>query len=470
MTGRHLIVAVLAAVLWAWPLARAHAEGGSDPLTLHEVLLAVDATHPDLEVADRLVDRADAERFAARGSWDPDVRVGTVWAPVGYYDNGQVDALVRQATPAWGLGFFAGYRLGWGTYPVYRGGLQTLSRGEVRAGLDLPLWKDGPIDARRAEIRTTRLRSGAAACERRATRLRVAQRAARAYWRWVASGLEVRIQRNLLAVAETRDAGLRDQAALGSIPPIVVVDNERLVLDRRAKLVEAQQIFQRATLELSLFLRNAGKKPQRAGEGRLPQRIPDAVSVDLGSEEDDVAHALARRPEACRLDQERAAARVALRLARNQRAPAIDARAFVARDLGSGPAELAPTELGAGLTVEMPLLLRRARGQYRAAQAEVRGLDAQLRGLRDRVAAEVRQARVDLDAARKQVVIARRQVEAARNLADAEREKLREGASDLVVVNLRELAAADAARLEVEALAAYQRARADYLTATGRGL
>ncbi|NDC16256.1 MAG: hypothetical protein EBZ76_14130 [Synechococcaceae bacterium WB9_2_170] len=69
--------------------------------------------------------------------------------------------------------------------------------------------------------------------------------------------------------------------------------------------------------------------------------------------------------------------------------------------------------------------------------------------------------------AREQATLATRQVEAAQRLADAERLRFEEGASELVVVNLRELAAAESQRLEVKALEAYQRAWAEYVTSLG---
>ncbi|MCA9582935.1 MAG: TolC family protein, partial [Myxococcales bacterium] len=121
-------------------------------------------------------------------------------------------------------------------------------------------------------------------------------------------------------------------------------------------------------------------------------------------------------------------------------------------------------------TFEMPLALRKARGDYRSAQAKVAAQEAKLRGIRDRIAADVRQSHVDVDAALRQLDNARKQVEAARRLAEAERDKFEHGASDLVIVNLREIAAADAARLEIDALAAYQKALAAYRAATARGI
>lgn len=465
---RLLVLSVMLA--WIVPAGGRAAPAPVRPLGLQEVIDAVESRHPQLDAARGGLAVARADRFGARGVWDPTVRVGARWLPVGYYDNGQVDASLRQATPLWGLGLYAGYRLGFGTYPVYKGQLQTLSGGEFRAGLDLPIWKDGPIDPGRAEIRKTRLLARAEICEVQGTRLALGRDAARAYWRWVATGREVEIQRELLDVAERRDAALGEQAGLGAIAPIVVTDNRRLVLDRQSKLVEAKRAFGTASLSLSLFLRDRARRPIRVHSDRLPATIPAEVDVRIPDDDGDVEQALRRRPELCKLELLRSAAAVDVRLAKNQRAPDLNAQVFVSRDVGDGPADLRPTEAGVGVVFEMPLALRKARGAYRAATAKVARLDAELRGLRDRIAVEVRQARVDLRAAAQQVGLADEQLAAARTLARAEADKFDEGASDLVIVNLRELQAADAARLRIEALEAYQAARADYLTAIGRGV
>jgi outer membrane protein TolC len=449
---------------WSAPAA-----AGDAPLSLPEVLGSVDATHPKLEAAERGVEKATADQLSARGGWDPTLSVRGKWVPVGYYENGTVDTTVRQATPLWGVGVYAGYRLGWGSFPDYRGGQRTLSGGELRAGIDVPLWKDGPIDPRRAGVRTSDALADATRCDMDATQLDLRRRAAGAYWRWVATGQEVRIQRELLSVAEDRDRGLREQAKAGSVPGITVVDNERLVLDRRSKLVDARREFQAATIKLSLYMRDAELKPILADGQRVPAQIPD-VRLELAPETAEVQDSLSRRPEVCALQRERDAAAIDVRLKRNQRAPSINAQGFVARDLGIGSESLQPVELGVGLSFEMPLALRKARGELKAARAEKSRVDARLRGAMDRVAAEIRTARVELEAAGRQVELAARQVAVAQELADAERDKFREGASNLVIVNLRELAAANSARLEVEARADHQKARADYLSATGRGL
>jgi outer membrane protein TolC len=59
-----------------------------------------------------------------------------------------------------------------------------------------------------------------------------------------------------------------------------------------------------------------------------------------------------------------------------------------------------------------------------------------------------------------------RNVDLAQQLQDAENEKLKQGASDLLALQIREQATFDAKVLEVEALADYFRAEANYRAAT----
>lgn len=438
------------------------------PLLLDDVLRSVAVTHPVLEQAERKAEQADAKAFAARGGFDPVLAIRSKWTPIGYYDNGQADATLVQPTPIWGVALFAGYRIGWGTYPIYKGELETLDFGEVRAGVEVPIWKDGPIDSRRAKIRQTKFEAQSADRLQDATALDLSREASYAYWTWVADGQNLAIARELLGIAERRVAGLAEQADAGAIEPIVLVDNRRLVLERQAKVVAAKQKFAKSSLELSLYLRDDELRPILVGEERVPPVFPEPRRPDIDSLEAEVDRALERRPDFAALEAERQAALVGLSLARNQRAPDISLQTFASKDFGPGPQELEPTEWGVGAIFEMPLPLRQARGEFRAAKAAVAAIDAKRRALRDKIAAEIGKAYVALVAARQSVTLAREQVAVADQLAEAERTKLREGVSDLVIVNLREIAAADAATAENEALAEFQRSRADFLVATGR--
>lgn len=442
----------------------------AEPLRLRDVLLAVDQTHPQGEAAQRRIERAEGGRLAAEGGFDPVLSIRARWKPVGYYENGQLDTVINQPIPLWGLSVYGGHRLGWGSYPLYRRELQTLSAGELRAGVKAPLWRNAWIDARRAGIEQARTRARLAHRERDVTDLQLARDAAEAYWTWVAAGQRLSVVRALLTVAEQRQAGLVEQVEAGSLEPIKIVDNRRLVLERAAKVVDNERMFQEASLKLSLFLRGADGTPIAPGEERVPEGFPQPEMGGLPPLEEAIARALRQRPDVAALTEQAQVTEISVRLAKNQRAPSVDLETFVAKDLGEGPADLEPVEWGVGAMFEMPLLLRQARGELQAARAEAAEIRAKMRGLQDKIAVEVRSEYVALRAAAKMAGLALEQAEAAETLAEAERIRVSLGSSDLVVVNLRELAAADAHVEAITALAKYQQARTDYLIATGRSL
>ncbi|MBA3547861.1 MAG: TolC family protein, partial [Nannocystis sp.] len=183
-----------------------------------------------------------------------------------------------------------------------------------------------------------------------------------------------------------------------------------------------------------------------------------------------IREAWARRPDLRRLALQREAATVELKLARNNRSPKIDLDAYAAKDIGATDptyAYLRPAEFVASVNFELPLALRGARGRVRRAEAELARIDAELRMGRDVVALEIRDADSALVAAHARVGLAREQLAAAHELEQAERSRFRLGDSTLLLVNLREQAAADAASQAIDALGEYHRANVDLRAAAG---
>ncbi|MBM4293099.1 MAG: TolC family protein [Deltaproteobacteria bacterium] len=451
--------------LWVLPLPTAAADP-APPLTLLEVLRAVDATHPKLLAARQKLSGAEAKAGGARGAWDPKLKAkGSLSG--GPYDYSSVSAEVTQATPLWGASLFAGYRVGGGEVPSYKYDLKTLSSGEVSAGLELPLLRERDTDEARAGIQRADQERDAARCDVEAERLSVHLKASEAYWDWAAKGADVVIQERLLRAAEERAGALRERVAEGSLPPITELDNERLILERKGKLVGARRDLAEAALKLSLFLRDDDLTPVPPPPARAPAELPPPGALALPDEALDAARAREGRPDLCALRRRLRATQTQLTLAEARRAPQLNARAFVAKDLGGGAPSLAPAEVGAALLLEVPVGLRKARGDVDAAQAQVLAERALLRGEEDRALAEVQTARVDLLADLEQEGLARAQVRVAAALVEAERVKLDEGASDLVILNLREQALADAERALVKARLEFHKAEAAYDVARG---
>ncbi len=440
------------------------------PLTLGEVLASVETVHPLLDAARRDIDAAEAEQLAADGAFDPLWRTrASVFA--GGYDYARVDTLIEEPTPLWGASFFVGYRYGRGKIQDYYQELETLRYGEVRAGVQVPLWRNGPIDRRRAAIARADLGYEIAELGVIASRIDTVRLATVRYVEWVAAGSRVEVAQTLLSIAVARDAQVAARAARGEMPAIERMENERLVLQREAGVVAADRGLVQAALELSLYYRGRDGRPRVPSAARLPASMPEPRALDAASVGRARALAEARRPELQRFERARLQLEVDRDLADNQAAPAIDLMLFASQDIG--PRDTADVTLSrahvpqieAAVLVEIPVLNRVANGRSAAATAGMARVELQREFAIDRVRAEVRDAVSALDAARRRIALVRREVEVAGLLEAGERQRFEAGDSTLFVVNLREQATAEARLREVDALLDWHRASAAFRAA-----
>ncbi len=467
-------------VAWAQPFDGGGAAGptgepppapAGPPLTLGEVLASVEATYPLLDAARSDIEAAEAEQLAADGAFDPLWRTrASLFA--GGYGYGRLDMLVEEPTPLWGASFFVGYRYGRGKIQDYYQELETLQYGELRAGLQVPLWRNGPIDRRRASIARADLGFELAELGVAVSRLEAVRLASVRYAEWVAAGRRAEIARTLLALATTRDAQVAARAARGDVPALERVENQRLVLQREAAVVAAERSLVQAGLELSLYYRGSDGRPRVPSSARLPAAMPEPRAIGQAEARRARTQAEARRPEPRRFERARAQLEVDRDLAENQAAPAIDVILFASQDLGARDVA-DPTlsrahipQIEASVQLEIPVLDRVARGRAAAASAGMTRLDAQRELALDRVRAEVRDALSALDAAQRRVALVRREVEVTAQLEAAERQRFEAGDSTLFVVNLREQATAEARIREVDTLLDWQRASAAFRAAT----
>lgn len=435
-------------------------------LGLDELVRTVEQRFPLILAAqqDRAV--AEAEKLSASGGFDPSWRTSAAVIPIGGYPSQRLDTFVEQPLPWWGSSVFAGYRLGLGAYPVYDGKLATNQYGEVRAGARLNLWRDGPIDRRRASIRRAELGVDAATQGADQQRIEATRVASFRYWDWVAAGRRIAVARSWLDLALVRDGALARRVETGDVPAIERQENQRAILQRRAQLVSAQRALEQAAIELSLFLRAADGSSILPEPSRLPSSMPEPTPLDIARVRADERAALERRPELKRLDAQKEQAEVERRWAENQRRPAIDLVVVGSQDLGPGDPKQSKPVLEAAVVVDIPLLNRAATGREQAASAQVSRIEAQARLQRDRVVADVRDAASALVAAEQRAAAARAEVDVARRLADQELKRFELGEGTLLLVNLREQAALEAALRQIDAVADWQKALAAYRAAT----
>lgn len=444
---------------WPWLLLLAAAEAPS-PLALSEVLESTRALAPQLLAASADAEAAEGDALAAAGAFDPAWRTRVTGVPVSGYPQLRLDSVIEAPTPFWGASLFGGYRLGTGKVQSYYGERETWTGGELRAGVSVPILRNGPIDRRRVTQARADLGRSLAGLSRRQQRLELERQAVVKYWDWVAAGRRRAIARALLALARDRDGQLDTRAKAGDVARFDHQDNQRALVQREGFVVQAQRGVEQAALELSLFLRDGAGAPVLPADERLPP-MSEAPAAPADEAPEVVA---ARRPDVLRLRDQRRQAELELELARNQLLPALDLGATVSKDLGAAPrpeaSALGPTELELTAVLEVPILYRGPLGRLQSARASLTRLDAQLRLASDRAKLELDDAWSALRAATERLALARRELEIAEELERAERIRFELGEGSLLFVNLREQAAVEARLREVDALVDGHRALA----------
>ena len=435
-------------------------------LSLSDVLASVDQHFPLVRAAEQERIIAAGNEVAALGSFDHVLRSQN-YSTSGTYSNQRFSTFVEQQTPWHGLSYYAGYRLGVGNFPIYYFDRKTLDGGEFRAGLNLPLLRGREIDPFRANLAKAGIDRALAEPSIQLQRLDITRAAVSAFLTWVASGQRLLIARDILRTARDRDAALAKRVRAGNLAEIEREDNRRIIIEREARLITFQRAFEQASIQLSLYLRDAAGCPVIPAASRLPAFAEPTTPPDEAARQRDLEEALLRRPEVQRVALQRRKVQVDLDLAENQLLPALNLGLAGAQDLGPSEKDVARSVGEAALLFDVPLERRNARGRILALRAEMARLMEQERFARDRVQVEVQNALNGLDRAYDLLQRGRDNRRQNAYLEQAERVQFDVGKSDLFRVNIRELQAVEARGLEIDAAAEFYRSFADYLVALG---
>jgi cobalt-zinc-cadmium efflux system outer membrane protein len=457
-------------------------------LSLGEVIEAVQNKDPRLRAARYQVDYAEGQILSARSSFDTVFSFENIAQPP--YRSQLTRLRLDQATPLYGLTAWVGYQIGTAgprlvpttcTAPLSFdfsgcGRPVNSSGGEIFTGFTLPLLRGGWTDRRRTDIKQSKLERDRMGHARDATQLMLELEAAKAYWHWVEAGMNMKIEQQLLDLAVARNDKLLRQIELGAVDRMVGLDNERVILDRQARLVTAERQLRGAALDLSLYLRDENGDPVVVGPERLPNHLPAMPPPSEYNLDSDIEAALEQRPDLRMQQRNFEQSNVEVRWAVNQRVPRLDFSAQLNHEFGSNPnldpGELVPlrTNMFTWVHLEVPIPMRFGRGQVRSAESTRRVIGAEMQLLENQITVEVADAHIAVETAYQTAMLAGQQVGLTQQLAAAELKRFELGDGDLLLVNLRELAIADAASAEVTAVTEYFIAKAHLEVAKGEGV
>jgi outer membrane protein TolC len=458
---RQAAVAFLIATLLALTGQRVAVDEKLASVGLNDVFTNLEDTFPVILLATREIRKAEFDILSAQGAFDLALR-GSVNNTTGYYNSNRGEMNIVKPTPIWGTSFFAGYRLSQGDFPDYYTPRRTNPGGEIRFGGRIPIWRDRATDSDRLELKQSEINKTIAQNVLDEQKLSVYRDAAASYWNWVSAGKRRRIVGDLLKIAELRQDQIKRRVALGDIPAIELQENERAILARREQIAAADRLLQKSALYLSLYYRKSDGTMISPRDGQLPAGFPPEVPIDNTTFDADKQRALKNRPEIRRIENEIELERNALAFHENQRGPQIDLIIAGSRDIQQGTLRRDPWEAEFGVVFNVPLQTRKQDGKIGGTQTKIEILQQKLGYQRDKIHLEANDALIALENALKRLEIIKEEIQVADKLARAEKSRFDLGDSTLLIVNLREQAAAEVALRLVGAEVDYWIARAEY--------
>lgn len=221
-------------------------------LELETVIESVFRSYPLLEAAYQERAIASGVQTTAQGAFDLNLKGETIAGPLGFYETYRNSIGVEQALFSGGS-VFGGYRVGRGDFQPWYQERQTNDGGELLAGVRVPLARNRQIDSRRAALWHAMYGRDRAEPFIESQLIEFLRAATFAYWDWISAGRNYQISKSLLEIAQQRQHGLKRHVEEGNLPQIDLTDNERLIVSREAKLIEARGKLNQAAVKLSLF-------------------------------------------------------------------------------------------------------------------------------------------------------------------------------------------------------------------------
>ncbi|MEM9413227.1 MAG: TolC family protein [Planctomycetota bacterium] len=309
-------------------------EDGS-PLGIVGLQQVLDSTvdyYPIIQSAFLLDGIATGEQISAAGNFDTKFKLESENTPVGFYETYRQNVGVELPTFQGGS-LFGGYRLGRGDMEPWYLERNTNAGGEFKLGARMALLRGREIDARRVELWKANWRRRAVDPEIKQALIDTRQLAEYAYWSWLASGQILKLNQSLFSFATDRQAGIEERIAAGDLPEISKTDNDRTIVSRKAKLIEARAKFEQAATKLSLFYRDGNGNPITLTEANLPEFPAESVTLTQATE-NMVNDAVTCRPEILLIDIDRKQINIDLAKAKNDLLPRFDFQLATSQDIG----------------------------------------------------------------------------------------------------------------------------------------
>jgi outer membrane protein TolC len=410
--------------------------------------------HPLAKQAQLQTQLGEKEILYAQGGFDPKIYTHTLqknFNSTSYYN------LIHSGlkVPTWyGLEFKGGFESNQGAFlnPEEK----TPSSGLVYAGASVNLGKGLFIDQRRAELFKAKVYYQSTFFEQKLQLNELIYESGYAYWNWFLSYHSMVILDEAFQLANIRYDAVKRTAELEDRPEIDVVEAGLQVQNRESMLRNYEAEYKGSGFKISTFLWNEQQVPLDLDSLTTPVKIEilekDSVTL-LSNQEIDTA--LANHPYIQVTNFKIKGLEIERKLKKEQLKPELAVNYnFLNQPIQNNPfANLSMNNYKWGLTFEMPILLRKERGDLAKTNLKLKEEQFNLENSKAYVEYKIRNAYVDYNNALVQVEIFQKTVVDTKRLLDAEKAMFDSGESSLFLINARELAYIQAKLKWVESIA-----------------
>lgn len=399
----------------------------------------------------------------AKGGFDPKLSNDLTQK---YYNGSQYYSYLNAGlkVPTWfGVEVKTGLEMNDGIYLSQEH--STPQNGLVYAGISMNLGQGLFIDQRRAELFKANVYQKSTLCEQRLQLNELAYEAGYAYWNWVLAYFSKQIMMESYQLAADRFEGVKQLAILGDRPPIDSVEAKIQVQNRESLLRNYETDYTSTTYNLATFLWTENQVPLELDSLTQPidlKLIQQEKSRLLSHFQIDTL--VQNHPYLQLNDFKIKSLAIDNRLKKEQLKPALNLNYnLINEPISSNPYNgLSTNNYKWGVTFEMPLLLRKERGELGLAQLKLQDEKLSYENNKAYLTNKIKKAANDLTNSINQLEIIERTLNDSQLLLEAEKQLFVSGESSLFLINARELAFIQARLKFIECTVKVQQASLTY--------
>lgn len=404
----------------------------AEGLQLQDILQQVISQHPKTAAMREEGLQQQAKIRKAEAEFDPYFSQKVSSRVSGYYDGNVLTTELSKPLSEMGARLYTRYALAEGSFPVYEAQYDTLSAGEVSVGIAFSLLQGRQTDERRTGLRTAGYALQQWQARYRALLNDQLYQATSTYLKWYESSLKRQALAAMMKTLSGSEKALQRRVEQGDAAQMTLDEFSSNTLEIELLQADTQQLQAMTQAKLDYYINTP---EPLAAPGTTRQQWPFFINATRLS---DLQRQLAKHPLQQVLMTDLQTSRAQLTLAQNTLLPTLDIQASVARDIGSGPANLDGTESKLGLNFSYPLGNRKGRAEQQIQQAKIRQTEFKITDLQQQLMQQFQAAVARWEQSRRVLTLRQQASELAARLQRAEQARFDSGDADMFVLNARQ--------------------------------